>query len=101
MMTELFDLFVQLDIALRQEVGPMTYDNPLQKSVRKLAEACGIDWREVGEHTFSIIGLQEKETEERCKRYWDMVYKLCELEIDTDKMDKAREEYIRRAGAKG
>lgn len=55
-----FDLFVQLDIALRQEVGPMTYDNPLQKSVRKLAEACGIDWREVGEHTFSIVGLQDE-----------------------------------------
>ena len=53
-----FDLFVQLDIALRQEVGPMTYDNPLQKSVRKLAEACGIDWREVGEHTYSILGAK-------------------------------------------
>ena len=51
---DLFYLFVELDLALRKEVGPMTYDNPVQKSVRRIAEAVDIDWREVGEESYLL-----------------------------------------------
>ena len=54
MKEDMFDLYVQLDVALKNEVGPMTYDNPVQRAVRKIAEANGIDWREVGEASYSL-----------------------------------------------
>lgn len=52
----LFDLFVQLDIAIQKELGPHTYNSDVEKAFRHLAKACGVDAREVGEATFSRTG---------------------------------------------
>lgn len=54
-----FDIFVQLELALRDEVGPMTYGNPVQKAIRRIADICGVDWRKVGETAYAIENKKE------------------------------------------
>ena len=51
-----FECFVSLDVALREALGPRTYNNEVETAFRNLAEVCGIDLREVGEATYHRMG---------------------------------------------
>ena len=58
-MSDVIDALVNVDIALNEELGPRTYNNPVEVAMRDLATALGIDWREIGEITYHKTGGQE------------------------------------------
>lgn len=52
----LFEYFVTLDVALREGIGPRTFNSEVETALRKIAEYCGIDIREVGEVAYHRVG---------------------------------------------
>lgn len=55
-MTDVLDALIKVDMALNQEVGPRSFYNPVEVAMRELSTILGVDWREVGEHTYNMTG---------------------------------------------